>query len=78
MTTPLTTAQSDKILRGLRGRNKAFIRDMVGRGWTWKLCGSGHIQFRHPNGAVVHCSMTASEKSRKAFEADVKRAERQG
>jgi hypothetical protein len=66
-----------RLLRGVSRDTRAEIRGALARGWTASLTAKGHVQLRHPSGAIVHAAGSPSDyRSVIALRTDLRRAER--
>jgi hypothetical protein len=71
-----TQTPDRRILRGVSRDIRDEILAAFNRGWTARLTRKGHVQLRHPNGAIVHAaSSTGDRRSVKALRADLRRGE---
>lgn len=64
-------------LRGVHRDTRAIVLDAATRGWTYRLTAKGHVQLRHPSGAIVIASgSTSDRRAVQALTADLRRVER--
>lgn len=72
----MTQTSPTRLLRGVSRDTRAEILQAIQRGWTVKLTAKGHVQLRHPSGAIVHAAGSTSDvRSVRALRADLRRAE---
>lgn len=73
------TKQADarRLLRGVSRDTRDVVLAAVDRGWTISLTTKGHVQLRHPSGAMIFCSgSTSDSRSHRYVRADIARIER--
>lgn len=66
-----------RVLRGVNRDTRAVILEAVDHGWTVRITAGGHVQLRHPSGAIVIAACSSSDRrSLLALRADIRRVER--
>ena len=79
-TAAMTQSQNQtarRLLRGVSRDTRDVVLAAVDRGWTVKLTAKGHVQLRHPSGAILYCSgSTSDRRSHHYVQADIAHVER--
>lgn len=74
-----TRAKTDqrRLLRGVSRDTRDAVLEAAERGWTYRLTAKGHVQLRHPSGAiVVTAGSTGDRRSLQHLRADLARVEK--